>query len=109
MTTRIPDNIANGVVAMLEPYYPGLTTQKLNIAVNQELSPRDNSEELLTRREAAIKLRVSLPTVDRMLRDGQISKRRIRGAVRITTTSIQEILDVRHSQSDLTGSKGAQQ
>jgi excisionase family DNA binding protein len=49
---------------------------------------RDEVETLLTRKEAAQALKVSLPTIDRCLRDGVLPKRRIRGAVRIPASAV---------------------
>lgn len=92
MFAPIPDNIATGVVAMLAPYCPGLTTDRLSIAVSPAPAEPDLSEELHTRGEAATQLRVSLPTIDRMLRDGELPKLRIRGAVRIPGSAVRKII-----------------
>ena len=72
---------------MLAPYCPGLTTERLRAAVSFE-PEKDEVETLLTRKEAAQALKVSLPTVDRCLRDGILPKRRIRGAVRIPASAV---------------------
>ena len=52
---------------------------------------KDEVETQLTRKEAALTLKVSLPTVDRCLRDGILPKRRIRGAVRIPASAVARI------------------
>ena len=87
MQNQIPENIATGVAAMLAPYCPGLTIERLQAAVSYE-PEKDEVETLLTRKEAAQALKVSLPTVDRCLRDGVLPKRRIRGAVRIPASAV---------------------
>ena len=92
MDANIPDNIATGVVAMLAPYCPGLTTERLSIAVSPTPPEPDLSEVLHTRTEAAMQLKVSLPTIDRMLRDGELPKRRIRGAVRIPGSAVKNLI-----------------
>ena len=87
MNNQIPEHIANGVAAMLAPYCPGLTAERLLSAI----APKKEHavvETLLTRKEAAEALKVSLPTVDRCLRDGVLPKRRIRGAVRIPASAV---------------------
>jgi excisionase family DNA binding protein len=87
MQNQIPENIIHGVAAMLTPYCPGLTTERLLAAVS--FAPeKEEVETLLTRKEAAQALKVSLPTIDRCLRDGILPKRKIRGAVRIPSGAL---------------------
>ena len=95
MQNQIPENIANGVAAMLAPYCPGLTTERLLAAVSFE-PEKDEVETLLTRKEAAEALKVSLPTIDRCLRDGVLPKRRIRGAVRIPSSAVARLIVNQH-------------
>ena len=87
MHNQIPEHIANGVAAMLAPYCPGLTAARLLSAISFEPEKKE-AETLLTRKEAAEALKVSIPTVDRCLRDGTLPKRRIRGAVRIPSSAV---------------------
>jgi excisionase family DNA binding protein len=87
MKNQIPDHIVNGVAAMLAPYCPGMTTERLLSAICFE-PEKDEVETLLTRKEAAEALKVSIPTIDRCLRDGVLPKRRIRGAVRIPVSAL---------------------
>ena len=95
MHNQIPEHIANGVAAMLAPYCPGMTAERLvsTIATEKE---RAVVETLLTRKEAAEALKVSIPTIDRCLRDGVLPKRRIRGAVRIPTGAVARLIANRH-------------
>jgi len=91
MQKEIPENIVVGVAAMLAPYCPGLTAERLLVAINYK--PDDGEvEKLLTRKETAQALRVSIPTIDRMLRDGDLTKRRIRGAVRIPASAVANLV-----------------
>ena len=76
---------------MLAPYCPGLTTERLRVAVSFE-PEKDEVETLLTRKETAQALKVSLPTIDRCLRDGVLPKRRIRGAVRIPAKAVARLI-----------------
>lgn len=95
MHNQIPENIANGVAAMLAPYCPGLTAERLLKVISFE-PEKVEVETLLTRKEAAEALKVSLPTVDRCLRDGVLPKRRIRGSVRIPTKAVARLIADRH-------------
>ena len=91
MQKEVPENIIVGVAAMLAPYCPGLTAERLQAAISFE-PDEGEVEKLLTRKEAAQALRVSLPTIDRMLRDGDLPKRRIRGAVRVPVRAVADII-----------------
>ena len=93
MQNQIPENIATGVAAMLAPYCPGLTIERLEAAISFKPEPDEGEiDKLLTRKEAAQALKVSIPTIDRMLRDGDLPKRRIRGAVRIPMRAVSDII-----------------
>ena len=86
----IPQPIAEAATAMLQPYAPNLTAAKLESAIC--FIPEAHTEEqLLTRKEAAKESSVSIPTLDRMLRDGELPRRRIRGAVRVPLSAIEAI------------------
>ena len=95
MHNQIPENIANGVAAMLAPYCPGLTAERLSSAIGREKGHVE-VETLFTRKEAAEALKVSIPTIDRCLRDGVLPKRRIRGAVRIPVKAVARLIADRH-------------
>ena len=91
MHNQIPEHIANGVAAMLAPYCPGLTAERLLSAISFEPEKKE-AETLLTRKEAAEALKVSVPTVDRCLRDDTLPKHRIRGAVRIPSSAVDRLI-----------------
>lgn len=84
----IPRHIAEAVVAMLHPYVPAITVNNLEALLFPE-----QKEELVTREEATEVLRVSLSTVDRMLRDGDLPRRRVRGRVHIPLSAIKAVMD----------------
>lgn len=86
----IPPEISTAAVRLLEPYAPGLTGDTLAEAIIYK--PEAGTDRLLTRRETAAALRISMPTCDRMLRAGQLPKRRIRGAVRIPASAVERIV-----------------
>jgi excisionase family DNA binding protein len=88
---KIPDAITTAAVRLLEPYCQNLTAEMLLAAVTYRPEHEEKIEKMLTRRETAQALNVSLPTVDRMLRDGHLPKLRIRGAVRIPARAIYNI------------------
>lgn len=94
--TPIPQPIAEAVVTMLRPYAPDLTVEKLEAAISSK-PEQEQPEKLLTRKEAAQLLNISIPTIDRMLRDGELSFRKIRRAVRIPLSTIR--LLVNHSNT----------
>jgi len=87
----IPKPIATAAVGLLKPYCKGLTPEQLQVALTFKPEASGN-ETLLTRAEAARRLGVSLPTVDRCLADGSLPRRKIRGAVRIPASAIENIL-----------------
>lgn len=91
MNTQIPKPIAEAVVTMLLPYAPNLTVEKLEASILETPSPK-NQEKLLTRKEAAEALNVSIPTIDRMLRDEHLPRRKIRGAVRIPESATETFI-----------------
>jgi excisionase family DNA binding protein len=81
----IPNAITEAAVAMLRPYAPDITSAKIK---NLCVIPDDKDERLLTRKEAAFALHISSATLDRMLRDGELPRRKIRGAVRIPLSAV---------------------
>jgi len=88
---ELPPAISAAAAALLAPYAPGLTVAKLEsaIAFAPESTP---PEKLLSRREAANALHVSLPTVDRMLAVDQLTRVNVRGRVFIRRSEIDRIV-----------------
>ncbi|MFA5687742.1 MAG: helix-turn-helix domain-containing protein [Kiritimatiellales bacterium] len=87
---EIPSPISTAVIAMLSPYTPGLTPEKLEHSLT--FAPENPSDKLLTRKEAASTLRVSLPTIDRMFKDGQLHRVFIRGRVFIRDSEVKSLI-----------------
>lgn len=91
-TIAIPAPIATAVASMLAPYRPGLTPQKLEVAL--EFPEKDEpSESLFSREEATVALHISMPTLDRMLASGELKKVKIRGRVFIRESDIRTIIE----------------
>lgn len=89
---KIPDPIATAAASMLAPYRPGLTPQQLEAAL-AEPEPREPPEKLLTREEAMTELRISMPTLDRMLVAGELTKVKIRGRVFIRNSEVRAVIE----------------
>ena len=86
----IPKEITSAAVSMLSPYNPSLTPEKLEAAI---LTPKEQVEDRLrTRQEAKEILHVSMPTIDRMIKDGSLPKRKVRGRVLIPQSALEEII-----------------
>jgi hypothetical protein len=88
---EVPPAISAAAVAMLSPYAPGLTPAKLECAIAFESVP-ESTERLLDRRETAVALHISLPTVDRMLNGGELTRINVRGRVFIRRSEIDRIV-----------------
>lgn len=80
----IPQAIAEAVATMTAPYLGGITVDE----VHKRLCPQEQKEKLLTVFEVRDSLRVSLPTVRRMLADGRLKKIQLGRAVRIPASSL---------------------
>lgn len=91
---RVPEEIGEAVVILLQPYTEhNLTVQEIEeMLVGNEFLPEPEQEKLLSRKEAAEALHVSLPTIDRMLKDGELVPCRIRGRVFIRQSDVDRIL-----------------
>ena len=91
---RVPKEIGEAVVILLQPYTEQhLTVQDIEeMLVEKEFLPEPKQEKLLSRKEGATALRVSQPTIDRMLRSGELMPCRIRGRVFIRQSDVDRIL-----------------
>ncbi|QHI69862.1 helix-turn-helix domain-containing protein [Tichowtungia aerotolerans] len=91
---RVPKEIGEAVVILLQPYTEHhLTVQDIEeMLVEKEFLPEPEQEKLLSRKEAAAALHVSVPTVDRMLQDGELVPCRVRGRVFIRQSDVDQIL-----------------
>ena len=64
---------------------PGMKAKLLRYITNPAAEPE---MQLFTEKQAALVLGVSVPTIARMKRDGQLKTRKIRGTSRITAESL---------------------
>jgi len=77
---RISKEIGDAVIGLLQPYTERkLTVEIIEKMLDEEFLPEPKSESLLSRKEAAAALHISVVTLDRMLRDGEIVPCQIRG------------------------------
>lgn len=60
------------------------------------MTSSNNLPEYLTRQEAADYLRISLPTINRLIRDGKLQAVKVGGLTRILHSSIRELMSVKN-------------
>ena len=89
---QIPEAITAAAVSMLAPYAPDLTSAKLESAIAFKQEKPDSGERLLSRKEAAQSLHISLPTIDRMLASHELGRVTVRGRVFIRHSEVQRII-----------------
>lgn len=88
--SAIPQPIAEAVATMTAPYLGNITPAD----ILERLSPqKEPKEELLTVFDVRDRLRVSLPTVTRMLSDGRLRKIKIGRSVRVPASSVEAIIN----------------
>lgn len=86
---ELPDDIASAIATMVAPYRPETTVANI---VKRFSNEQQEEHDLLTKTEAHEMLRIYMPTIDRMIKDGQIEAVRIRGRVFIRRSSIDRFL-----------------
>lgn len=91
-TQEIPEVIKTAAATILAPFCPGLTADKLESRISFE-PDEEKIEKLLSRKEAASALHVSLPTIDRCLSGGDLSRVTVRGRVFIRQSEIDRIVN----------------
>ncbi len=89
----------SGIATLLRPMYPELTGDDVDSAIKAYTAgkgkeSRQQPQNLLTRQEAAERLRVSLPTINRMLNDGRLKRSSLGSSrlVRISEASIEALI-----------------
>ena len=88
----IPPNTANGIVALMAPYAPGLTAVNLLNALRCfEPERNDDLPTYVDKHKAAAALGVSWHTVVRMCKGGEIRACKVRGQWRIPADVIREM------------------
>ena len=90
---KIPEAITAAAVSMLVPYAPDLTPARLESAIAFKQDRFDPIEKLLSRKEAAGALHISLPTIDRMLASRDLHRVTVRGRVFIRQSDVQRIIN----------------
>lgn len=93
----IPPAVLSAATTLLQPYAPELSPTSLVSALKTHEHGGNLSERQqcpLTRDEAAEMLKVSLPTLDRYLKDGAIRSAKIgKRLIRISPESVRAFLD----------------
>ena len=95
MHIHIPQTIASATVAVLHPYCPELTPEKLIEALtNREpANAKPTRSKPLTRRQVAEILQISLASVNRRIKDGTLRSFKISPRlVRIDPTSVEALI-----------------
>lgn len=89
---EIPPPIASAAVGLLKEYVPDLNEETLSERLTASPEARERTDRLLTRKEAAAALSISIPTLDRLLANRQLQRVKIRGAVRVPESAIQRFI-----------------
>ena len=95
----IPSGIILATVGLLLPYIPNVTTENLQRALETINTPNTVPEKDIcpqkpyTRKEAAEILGVSIPTIDRYLASGHLTRVRYSArAIRISADSVHKLM-----------------
>ena len=101
-TKEITTETLNAATAVLSPFVPGLSATNLLKAIesyNEEDKELDSSKQPLpplkpyTRKGAAEALGVSVPTIDRYMADGRLTRVRYSArAIRISAESVHKLM-----------------
>jgi excisionase family DNA binding protein len=99
-TSDIPSGIILATVGLLSPYIPNLTSGSLQKAL-KSINTQDTATEKnqhpqkpYTRKGAAEMLGVSVPTIDRYMADGRLTRVRYSSrAIRISAESVHKLMD----------------
>ena len=99
LDNRISPAIIEAAAGMLQPYCPELSPQSLLAAIREygsfekAIAPNP-PKRLLTRKEAALLLGISLPTLNRMCNAGTLRRIYVtKGTVKIDPASVDAILN----------------
>lgn len=89
----IPSQTKTLVEQLLRPYLPNITVEEI---VKAYQAPERKAEgTLLNREEVKAALRVSLPTVDRLLAEGNLPKVKIRGRVFVRLEDVEKLMEAK--------------
>ena len=96
---EIPSGIIQATVGLLLPYIPNISTGNLQAALetinntNAESEKDSRPEKPYTRKEAAEMLGVSVPSIDRYMADGRLTRVRYSArAIRISAESVHKLM-----------------
>ena len=94
MRYNIPSATASAAVAVLQPYYPGLSPEGLIEALkNLNATPKSPKTKPLTRRQVAELLQISIASVNRRMKDGTLRAFKVgQRAVRIDPASVEALM-----------------
>ena len=97
MRAHIPAPIATAAVAVLHPYYPGLSPESLIDALKNHnattKTPKTIKTKPLTRRQVAELLQISIASVNRRMKDGTLRAFKVgKRAVRIDPASVEALM-----------------
>ena len=98
--TDIPSGIIQATVGLLLPYIPNISSDNLKKALetidNPNMTPAERASRLqkpYTRKEAAEMLGVSIPSIDRYMADGRLTRVRYSArAIRISAESVHKLM-----------------
>ncbi len=91
LIATIPEPIKKAVEALLAPHFPGLTYAKLEVMLSVD-TERETGEELVPLSIACSTLKISMPTLRRLIEAGDLRRIRIRRRVFVRADDIQAII-----------------
>lgn len=101
-TTNIPSETLNAATAVLSPFVLGLSAAELLKALESYEESKESAsskaphhpQKPYTRKGAAEMLGVSVPTIDRYMADGRLTRVRYSArAIRISAESVHKLMD----------------
>ena len=85
---EVPAGIQRAAEDLLTPYFPGFDVGSLNRLMRPEMP----EEGFLTRQDVALRLNISVQTVDRLLAAGSLGHQKFRRSVRISESALAEFI-----------------
>jgi len=95
MFQAIPNSILQATIALLTPYVPDLDMALLRKVLGEFAAySKDRPfapDPMLSKKDTARALGLSISTINRMLRDGQLPHQKVRGSVRIPAKALEAL------------------
>lgn len=85
-----PHPLLSAAVQLLQPIYPNITVDGLKSLMERWKEPPEDA--LFTRQESADRARLSLSTLDRLIKGGDLKVVRIRHSIRIRKSALDALL-----------------